>query len=161
MDKLVEAIKEGAIVRVLESEARREGLFILRAVEQKKDENIGPSTLGKQVPRGMREKSYLEKWRHSFVDYKKNNVIQDLKPGFHWEIIRARRAKNLSRRQVALALGVEEEALRIIELGDLPSDDFVLISKLENYFGINLKKDSRPAPVSGKDLANSTGMEFF
>ena len=48
----------------------------------------------------------------------------------------------MTRKQLAQALSVSEHEIKLLEHGLLPSDDFVLISKVEKYFGLNLRRDS-------------------
>ncbi|MFH1308309.1 MAG: helix-turn-helix transcriptional regulator [archaeon] len=59
---------------------------------------------------------------------------------FHWHIQAARRKKHLTLKQVSDALGESEEAVKMIESGDLPGDGDRIINKLEQYFGIFLRK---------------------
>ncbi len=59
---------------------------------------------------------------------------------FHWYVIRARRNKGLSQKQLAMLLGESEEAIKIIEKGELPGEPEILIKKLEQFFQIKLKE---------------------
>jgi len=140
-DGIVEVIREGEIVRVPESQAIEEDLFILRKVIEPEREPV-PTLPSKQTPQGRTVKSYsnLESWKAGKVSYKRNRVIDDLVDNFHWEIVKARRYKDLTRKQLAEAVGVSEGDFKIIEFGELPKDDFVLINKIENYLGINFQK---------------------
>ncbi len=64
----------------------------------------------------------------------------DLIHNFHWNIMRARRARHISREQFARDLGESETVVKMIEQGVLPEDDNRIISKVESYLGINLRK---------------------
>ena len=155
-ERIVEALRDGEIVRVSEREARSDELFILRSVEELVEH---PNLVQKSMPapppslRSMeqkKEKRYttpmtpnIETWKNKFVDYKKNNVAKELVQNFQWEVVKARKAKNLSRRQLAVAIGTSEEEIKVIEFGNLPRDDFVLVTKLENYLGISLRKSKK------------------
>ena len=88
--------------------------------------------------------SRLESWRAGKFNLKKNKVIEDLKDNFHWDIARRRRSKGVTRKDLAEAIGCSEEEVKTIELGELPRDDFVLINKIEDYLGINLRKEKKP-----------------
>lgn len=153
-EEMVDAIKEGQIITIAASQARSEDLFVLRRhgahvhVEQaqqapavsfsaRRKERESDSTLYRTVQR----------WHSYEPEYKKNNVVKDLIENFHWEIARGRKVKNLSRAQLARAINVPEHTVKMIENGELPSDDYVLVSKIEHLLGIRLRR-SAPATAS-------------
>ena len=57
---------------------------------------------------------------------------------FHWIIMRARRKKHLTHKQVAEAIQESEAAVEMLEKGQLPRDYPKLINKVEHFFGINI-----------------------
>ena len=59
---------------------------------------------------------------------------------FHWEVMRARRKKHLTYKQVADALAESETVIKMVEHGRLPEDDYRIIGKLEKFFDIRLVK---------------------
>ncbi len=59
---------------------------------------------------------------------------------FHWDIMKSRRRKGLSHRQLAEAIGESEIAIDMLEKGKLPENAEGLIKKLEQFFQINLRK---------------------
>lgn len=59
---------------------------------------------------------------------------------FHWYIMRARRNKGLSQRQLAMLLGESEEAIKMIERSELPGEPEILIKKVEQFFQIRLRE---------------------
>lgn len=154
MDRLVDVIKEGQIVTIPESQARHEELFILRVHEKKDLSESLPSIESRRrsgrsnVPLPPSRSS--GKWHSYQSEYSKNNVIRELKDNFHWEIGKARKERSLTRLQLANAINVPENAIKMVENGELPSDDFVLVNKLQNYLGIQLRKDGKTfeAPLS-------------
>jgi ribosome-binding protein aMBF1 (putative translation factor) len=131
----VDAIDEGKIIRVTREHAIREGLMILREIEDKK-QHI------EEVKRKGREegKMLFDDFRKP-LSWQKNQVYAELMDNFHWEIVRARKGRNLTRKQVATALNVREEDIKSLENGLVPNPDFVLINKLQAYLGINIRKD--------------------
>ena len=136
MNKLVDVIKNGEIAVVSEEEAREEGFFVLR-------EHVGAKDLEREkIDRKLERVATrpMKKWHSYERDYLKNNVVKDLIDNFHWEIVKARKAKNLTRLQLGNALGVPEGAIKMIETGELPSDNFVLVNKVQTYLGINLRR---------------------
>lgn len=164
MEKLVEAIKEGEIVRVFESQARQEELFILRRVPEISEaavtETKTPASrtldLTSKYKDGLRrDVPRVETWRKA--PYKRNNVVNELKENFHWDILKKRRVIGLSRKQLANRVGESEDKLKIVESGNLPEDNFSLVIKIEQALQINLRKDK---PLnSGVTLAELQKMD--
>lgn len=148
----VEAIKDGEIIRVPEKVAIMEDLFILRKVvnqPQQSQQNM-PNNMSVSSPMRQRESasksSIMSEWKHGKFGVKKNNALQDLIPNFNWEISRNRKKNNMTRAKLAQMIQSTEESVKMIELGELPADDFVLISRIEQIFGINLRKN--PASIA-------------
>jgi len=59
---------------------------------------------------------------------------------FHWEIMKIRRRKGLSQKQLGDVIGESEIAIQMIEKGKFPEASESLIKKIEQFFQINLKK---------------------
>jgi ribosome-binding protein aMBF1 (putative translation factor) len=59
---------------------------------------------------------------------------------FHWEIMKNRRRKGLSHRQLAEAIGESEISVEMLEKGKLPENPEGVIKKLEQFFQISLRK---------------------
>ena len=59
---------------------------------------------------------------------------------FHWEIMKNRRRKGLSQKQLADTLGESEVVIQMIEKARLPENAEQLIKKLEQFFQVKLKK---------------------
>ncbi len=153
----VEAIKDGEIIRVLESVAILEDLFILRKIGGSPQNNSVavnvPMVSARSKEPIVKNTSIMSDWKHGKFGVKKNNVLVDLIPNFNWEISKNRKLKNISRLKLAQMVNSTEEQIKMIELGELPADDFVLISRIEQVFGINLRKyPSSIASVNVKDL---------
>ena len=150
----VEAIRDGEIIRVPESVALEEDLFILRKLggAPQQQSAVSASIIRKeQISRVGRNPSLFSEWKLGKFGVKKNNVIQDLVQNFHWEIVKQRRKKNLTRHKLAEMIRASENDVKMLELGELPADDFVLISRVEQLFGINLRKHG--AYVASVNLA--------
>ena len=178
-ERMVEVIKDGEIVKMSERQARMEDLFILReATVFEEPKQLAPlmpqirqspfrgqggqrqqfsMDLPVKVAKPAKEVSQFEAWKRNKFDYKNNNVIQELKENFHWEISKTRRLKNISRARLAEAIGETEERIKIVEQGGLPEDNFFLINKIQNYLGINLRRDGKvmtdsPRAMLGSDV---------
>jgi ribosome-binding protein aMBF1 (putative translation factor) len=147
-DEFVEAIKEGEIIRVPESVAIEEDLFILRRVLQPAS---GPVEVERK-PDAVGKILRLDEWKKGKFNKGNNNVVKDLVDNFHWEIARMRRVKGISRKQLADKVGVDEEEIKMIELGELPRDDFVLINRIEEFLGISLRREKQAKGVTLSDL---------
>lgn len=137
----VEAIRDGEIVRVPHSVAIEEDLFILRVLGSEPAQTV-QSNLPVQARKDKVESksSVFSDWKIGKFGMKKNNVIQDLIPNFHWEIAKQRKSRNLTRSKLAEIIKASELEVKLLELGEVPADDFVLISRIEQFFGINLRK---------------------
>jgi len=152
-DEMVDAIEEGKIVRVTKDYARKEGLLVLRQIVSEKKET---ETHGWQRKYGKKEEG-----RVLFDDFRKplhwrnNQVFVELIDNFHWEIMKARKRRNMMRKQAAAGIGCSESDLKILESGLLPSNDFVLINKVQKFFNINLRKDKKDFTSDVKSLVTA------
>jgi ribosome-binding protein aMBF1 (putative translation factor) len=156
MVNLVEAIHDGRIVKVPEDYAVREGLLILR-------KDTGRSTsmeVSFSKSLDFNDKKLKEKveGRLDFDDFRRplnwreGQVVRDLVDNFHWQIVRARRAKGMTRGDFASELGIKENEVKLIEHGTFPFKDYILINRMQVVLGINLRKD-------GKDFGKSPRVE--
>lgn len=57
---------------------------------------------------------------------------------FHWEMMKARRARHMTQRQLAEVLGESELAIRMAERGMLPRERERLVRKIESYLHIKI-----------------------
>jgi ribosome-binding protein aMBF1 (putative translation factor) len=146
-NKMVEAIEEGRIVQVSESYAKREGLVILKKPELQIKNQI-PSHLETK-----REKTRpLTEYVKSKPDWREKQVMSELIENFHWQIRFGRRQKGFTRKQFAKMANITEDELQIIESGRLPSNDFIIINKIQNTLGINLRKDGKNFDVTTEEI---------
>jgi len=154
-ENYVEVIEEGRIVRVSEVYARLEGLTILR---RNGDFKWNDSNYYKKQPNSVigidkkpeikqRKGINLEPFRKP-LRYAENDIASSLIDNFHWKLLEKRRQRELTRKQLAESLNEQENSIKSIENGIVPSENYILINKLERYFGITLRKD-------GNDFSNS------
>ncbi len=153
-EKMVDAIENGKIVRVSEMYAKREGLMILRRPMQTR------YSAGELTERIMKRKKEEDGVRFGIDTFRKplrgrNQVINELKDNFHWELLAARKRRNLTRKQVAESLHESENSIKMVENGILPFADFVLVSKLEAFYKVNLRKDGKDFVASPRDMVRS------
>lgn len=164
--ELVEAIEDGKIVRVSSDYAKREGLFVLRKVDQEpKKEVASKPTYFDIRSRRERQKKEEEEGKLRFEDFRKplnwrkHQVISELKDNFHWDLLEARKKRILSRKQVAQKVGVSENDIKLIESGLAPGNDFVLVNKLQEFYGINLRKDGQDFVKTARSHIGETSAE--
>lgn len=149
----VEAIKDGEIIKIPEKVAIMEDLFILRKIVNQSPSNVPVQNAQINKQRDVSSRgSIMSEWRHGKFGNKKNNAVLDLISNFNWEISKNRKASNMTRSKLAEMIKSTEEEVKMIELGELPKDDFVLISRIEQVFGINLRK--HPASIAQVSLAD-------
>ena len=86
--------------------------------------------------RRKKEKEFEEKFELTKKMSKPLNLVDN----FHWYVFIARRKRKLTRKEVASLLGESETPIKMIENKELPDDSLILINKLEQFFGIKLKK---------------------
>jgi ribosome-binding protein aMBF1 (putative translation factor) len=141
--RVVEAIHEGRLIRAYEDEALREGLYILRFVD-----GLPSSAQTKKVKPEEEKKLLFDDYRRPLRN--RDNVSRELADNFHWMIMEKRKSRGMTRKQFAEAIRASENDVKMIENGVLPSPDFVLINRIEQLFGITLRKNPVYAQASQK-----------
>ena len=140
----VEAIAQGKIVKVPEAYAKREGLLIVKKVQ---DVDTGsPVPLSRAVPGAP---SHTKRGLLKFEEYRKPLHDDELRAGlvdhFHWELQKQRKLKNITRKQVSDHTGLKEEDIKLLENG-VVGRDYVALSTLERFYGINLRRGGSYLP---------------
>lgn len=170
-EKLFDAISGKGVVKICKNCAKDEGLPLVQPVELNKPEKTRSvyerlSDMAKLDPEKHRsmllEKARQESMRRSKDDRTRRQettlrgVIDsnfqkskpqprtDLVVNFHWMIMRARRAKKLTQKQLAENIGEPESLIISAENGIILNNSDSLIRKLENYFGIKIRKTESP-----------------
>jgi len=126
----------------------------MKSYSQRVQEHLKTPTKEVVAPQDVSLKDIVDK------NYQKQAGLEkkprpDLVEHFHWVIMRARRAKKITIPQLAKELAEPETAIKMAEQGVLPENDNQLISKLEGFLGINLRKkkdDSFSFTVEGKEF---------
>ena len=121
-ERMVDAIEEGKIVSVSEDYAKREGLTILRKHEPKNFLERNKQSQPASPRAGIEGRSYkkgilsFEELRKP-LDWRKNQIVQELAEDFHWLITKARRERNMTRKQLANAIRESEDTVKKLENG--------------------------------------------
>lgn len=74
---------------------------------------------------------------------KRSNKPLDLIDNYNWNIQMARRNRKMTLIQLGAIIGESELVLKLIEQGSLPDDANRIITKLEQFFRINLRKSEQ------------------
>jgi len=151
----VEAIEEGKIVRVPLEYARREGLLIVKKLD---DTPLSPSlpssspltrSFVRSSPAPFTSERLARKGILQFDSYRRSLRQDDntasLQENFHWELQRQRKMRGMTRKQVAQAVSLTEEAIKQLELGII-GKDFVALHALESYYHINVRRGGSYLP---------------
>ena len=162
--RLVDVISPERIIKLCENCARAEGFPVVKKpttaqlLEAEKPAyysrhySLGSNTketakrikdFGKPVP-GMEEvslKDIVDKNYKEKISGQGKGPRADLVDNFHWTIMRARRFRKLTQKELAREISEAEAAIMMAERGILPEDDYKLVKKLEAYLGIKLMKE--------------------
>ncbi|MBM3233709.1 hypothetical protein FJZ19_01305 [Candidatus Pacearchaeota archaeon] len=98
-------------------------------------------------------KDYSQILQGKFDEARKANIPIDLIDNFNWHIKMARRNSKISLIQLAMKIGEDESVLRRIEDGFVPDDASRIIGKIEQFFGLRLKKSSIEAEKTSIEKA--------
>lgn len=83
----------------------------------------------------------LKKIVETNLEKKKIQHRTDLIPNFHWIIMRNRRLRKLTQKQLAENIGESESLIKNAEEGVILNNTDAFVRKIENYFGIKLRND--------------------
>lgn len=148
--ELRDAITNHGLVKICE---RCNEIERLPIVKRPTEEQINTSKNPRQVSvqerlNSMTKKGYIggkEVTLRDLVDKdfksKKFEQPSDLVTNFHWKIQMVRRNRKITREQFSKGIGESEATVRMIEQGFIPGNNPELISKIEKYLNINLRKN--------------------
>jgi ribosome-binding protein aMBF1 (putative translation factor) len=163
--RIFDAISGKGIVKICERCSEKEGLPLIKRPTSEQLKRAESNTPVRKVLEKIsgntvsekedyeRDKKMLEKQEitlrelveRKYKDSPKRSLPRpDLIDNFHWIIMRARRGRKISHKQLAEALSESETVLQMAEKGILPEDDNKLINKLETFFGVQLIKNKSP-----------------
>ena len=78
--------------------------------------------------------------------------LADLVENFHWVIQQGRRMKKVSPKQLAEQIAEPEILIASAEKGKLPKDYDKLVSKLEQFLGVQIRKKSNKPDSYSKNV---------
>src|SRR3989338_8804588 len=86
---------------------------------------------------------------------------EDLVDNFHWHIQQGRRMRKISQKQLAEMIAEPEAVVNMAEQGKLPEDYNRIISKLEQFLKVKLKKqEDKPANEEAEQNQEQSEGEF-
>ncbi|MFA6022850.1 MAG: hypothetical protein WC781_02060 [Candidatus Pacearchaeota archaeon] len=108
-----------------------------------------------------KERTEEDKELERFVkEHVKKGEYPELVDNFHWHIQHARRLKKISQKQLAENIAEQEIMIEMAEQGKLPEDYNKLITKLEQYLKVQLKKQPDKLVEVNEDTGESSPEEF-
>ncbi len=159
---LLDGISSSGVVKVCRRCLITEDISIIRkSAAQQAEEKSVAERMAQISGHTGRSGSFLKPVRREDVvlknvieaNFKKNmkedvDLKNSLVVNFHWVILRARRSKHMTLDQLAVTLREPKIALEALERGFVPEKSRDLITKIENYLFIRLRKPE--APMSRK-----------
>lgn len=149
--RLLDAISEEEIVKICEECAEISDLPIVSNYSYGKSNSEKKPSVYERLKKISENNPILSKQETTLsgiVDKKirekyenENKPKIELIDNFHWIIFRARRGSKLTQKQLAEVISEPESSIKMIEQGRFPTDSYRLITKLEQYFNIRIKKD--------------------
>lgn len=142
--RLQSAISNKGIVKICSQCASSEKFpMIRRATENQIAESQKQKPIRDRLTEMNKRLINKEITLKDIIDQNAKSKIQlppDLIDNFHWTIQRIKRIRKITREEFAKAIGENEATMRMIEQGFLPNNDYKIISKIENYLGVSLRK---------------------
>jgi ribosome-binding protein aMBF1 (putative translation factor) len=181
-ERLFDAISNKGVVKICRNCAGEEGLPLVQSVDLNKPEkvktvyerlsqmaNLDPekhrsmllekakqdSTKNYKLARDRRQETTLKGVIDSNLQKTKPQPRTDLIPNYHWVIMRSRRAKKLTQKQLAENIGESEASIISAESGRITNDSDSLVRKLENYLGIKIRNTESPYSSEGSKFVKS------
>ena len=155
--RLFDGVEGIDVVRICEDCAKLDGIPIIKkpSADQLREAEK-PYTVYERLYRvaGLpsQQPRHFNKDKEVHLDDLKKRVPQfalskplslKLVENFNWKIMRSRRGKRLSQKQLAELLFESEEAIKMLENGKIPENAEKLILKLEQYFQITLNLEPK------------------
>lgn len=164
--RLLDAISSKGIIKICEPCSKEEDMPILRrpTTFQLKEAEKKPIIYKKPMPEEVEKtettlKDVIDKNYEAAVPKEKKPRL-NLVDNFHWIIMRTRRLKKLTQEQLAKEISESIAAIKMIEQGILPEDDYRLVNKIEGFLRINLVKDVSKIPKFSPEKSPARIIKF-
>jgi ribosome-binding protein aMBF1 (putative translation factor) len=180
-EKLFDAISGKGVIKICKSCATEENLPLVQSVYSNQPEktksvyerlsamaNLDPVTHRKTVLDREKQDTIKARGKNTtlrdVIDYnlekKKPQPRTDLVENFHWVIMRARRSRKLTQKQLAENIGEPEMVVKNAEEGIILNNSDTLVRKLENYLGAKIRKVAE-SPYAGSLTMTSKSTRQF
>jgi len=180
--RLLDVISSKGIIKICEACFKEEDMPILRrptTFQLKESEKKPPGISDMLLSVRKQKKESLEEFGKKYEKTKTETTLKEIvdkkyemmvseekKPrpelvdNFHWIVMRARRLKKLTQEQLAKEISESIVAIKMVEQGILPEDDYRLVNKIEGFLGINLVKDVSKIPEFSHEKSPARIIKF-
>jgi ribosome-binding protein aMBF1 (putative translation factor) len=143
-----------------ESEKKPPGIYdMLLSVRRQKKESLGEPEKKYEKTKTEQLKKIVDR-NYEIVVSKEKKLRLDFVDNFHWIIMRTRRLKKLTQEQLAKEISESTAAIKMVEQGILPEDDYRLMNKIGGFLGINLVKDVSKTTLPGPEKSPAKIIKF-
>jgi ribosome-binding protein aMBF1 (putative translation factor) len=184
-ERLFDAISNKGVVKVCKSCSNEDESPLIQPVDLNKPEkvktvyerlsamaNLDPNKHRQMLQERAKEDS-MKKYRQdrqvrqdatlkgvidSNFEKRKPQPRTDLVNNFHWVLMRMRRSKKLTQKQLAEAIGEPESVIKSAEEGVILTNSDTLVRKLENYLGVKLRKGEGISLPEGQGRFSKPGI---
>jgi ribosome-binding protein aMBF1 (putative translation factor) len=163
-ERLFDAVSNQGVVKICKSCADEEGLPLMQPADLNKPEknktvyerlsrmaNLNPEEHKRKLIEMERQKDIrfgrskrpevtVKSPSESNFERNKPKARTDLIDNFHWVIMRARRSKKLTQKQLADNIGEQESTIKSAEEGTIFDNNETFLRKIESYLNIKLRK---------------------
>jgi ribosome-binding protein aMBF1 (putative translation factor) len=181
-ERLFDAISDKGVVKICRNCSEDEGLPLIQPVDLNKPEkiktvyerlsamaNLNPEEHKRALTERAKEDSMkrYKQDRQARQDATLKGVIDsnfeknkpksrtDLIPNFHWVLMRTRRSKKLTQKQLAENIGEPVSLIISAESGTILNNADSLVRKLENYLGVKIRTGEGPYSTGGPKFVKS------
>ena len=156
---LFDVISDKGIVKICKKCSLDESMPIIRRAESFNDSNSEQAVRGRvskgtgiDAPRKVgvirsparQDDNLKELVRRNFENKVKGKKPRpDLIDNFHWILMRVRRSRKITQKNLAEEIGEPETAIKLAEQGIIP-DGYQLVDKLANSLGVQIRKEKKP-----------------
>jgi ribosome-binding protein aMBF1 (putative translation factor) len=178
-ERLFEAVSNKGVVKICKSCADEEGLPLMQPADLNKPEknktvyerlsrmaNLNPEEHKRKLIEMERQKDIrfgrpkrpeitVKSPSESNFERNKPQPRKDLIDNFHWIIMRARRSKKLTQKQLAENIGESELIVKNAEEGTILDNNETFLRKIESYLSVKLRKMDIPYSSDGSKFVKA------
>lgn len=161
--KLLDGVEDNNLVKICEECASFDNIPIMRRLNSQQIDNMQKAASVRQrltrmasnnainktpkISEIMAAKKPIVRKDFNLSTLRKNTKPINLVDNYNWIITAGRKDKKISRKQLADAIGVSEEVIKMIENKELPDDALRIITKIEQYLRVRINKDAKTEEI--------------